>query len=86
VAKVHHEGYFLFAALGFGIMAFGILSISQNSEIRTQDNGIRNIGIPKENVHFRIMGFFGKKYIREIGIREIVRQGIMSAEINRLRV
>jgi hypothetical protein len=32
VAKVLHEGYFLFAILGFGIMAFEILSISQNSE------------------------------------------------------
>jgi hypothetical protein len=81
VTKVLHEGYFLFAALGFGIMAFGILStvFRKIREIGTQDNGIRNIGIsrkcPFQDNGIRVI-VFGKRYIREIGIREIVDNGL----------
>jgi hypothetical protein len=78
VTKVLHEGYFLFAALGFGIMAFGYCLFRKIREIGTQDNGIRNIGIsrkcPFQDNDIRVI-VFGKRYIREIGIWEIVRQG-----------
>jgi hypothetical protein len=52
-----------FGKLGLRIMAFGILGISRTCPF--QDNGIRVI-------------VFGKRYIREIGIWEIVQQGIYS--------
>jgi hypothetical protein len=81
VAKVLHEGYFLFAALEFRIIAFGILSISQ---IGTQDNGIRNIGIsrkcPFQDNGIRVI-VFGKRCIQKIGIREIVRQGYKTRQL-----
>jgi hypothetical protein len=54
VAKVLHEGYFLFAALGFRIMAFGILEFHENVHFRVMAFGILEF---HENVHFRIMGF-----------------------------
>ena len=47
-----------FGKLGFGIMAFGILDSSGKCPFR--DNVIREM-------------IFGKSYVREIGIREIVR-------------
>ena len=46
-----------FGKLGFGIMAFGILDSSGKCPFR--DNVIREM-------------IFGKSYVREIGIREIV--------------
>jgi hypothetical protein len=40
VAKVLHEGYFLFAALGFGIMTFGILEFHENAHFRIMGFGL----------------------------------------------
>jgi hypothetical protein len=48
VAKVLHEVYFLFAAPRFGIMHLGYCIFRKIREIRTQDNGIRNIGISRK--------------------------------------
>ena len=52
-----------FGKLGFGIMAFGILDSSGKCPFR--DNVIREM-------------IFGKSYVREIGIREIVRHWLIS--------
>jgi hypothetical protein len=53
-----HEGYFLFAALGFGIMAFGTLYV-YFAKFGKLGLRIMAFGILEfhENVHFRIMGF-----------------------------
>jgi hypothetical protein len=44
VAKVHHEGYFLFAALEFRIMAFGILEFHENVHFRIMGFGLLSSG------------------------------------------
>jgi hypothetical protein len=54
-----------------------IVFFAKIREIGIQDNDIRNIGIlrkyPSQDNGIQVIGF-GKRYIREIEIREIVRQ------------